>query len=204
MDRAKVREIRKQLEGILKIPGMTVEFGKSARFTRGAGGSVTFKVTLTEPQPSGKVAEPQEVRDFKQQAHLFGLKSDDLGRTFVSRGETFMVTGLLARCYKNPIAATRSDGKKFKFPAEDVQIALARTGGAKPPPAPIAATPNIPLQEILEELREIEAEFSPENLSCDGELKGRQLQMKIDLLNKRKADLIKRLGRTPTPEELNG
>jgi len=58
--------------------------------------------------------------------------------------------------------------------------------------------------DVMHDLRNVECQLSPENLSCDGELRGRKLQQKAKMLNARKADLIKELGRTPTDSEIWG
>ena len=64
-------------------------------------------------------------QDFKLMATAFGLKADDLGRQFQSRGWVYTITGLKPGAPKFPIIADRIDGKSFKFPASVVKNALA-------------------------------------------------------------------------------
>ncbi len=56
--------------------------------------------------------------------------------------------------------------------------------------------------ELLEELREIEIELSPENLYCDGEISHAAALRKQKRLNKRRRCAVKALGREPTEAEL--
>lgn len=56
--------------------------------------------------------------------------------------------------------------------------------------------------ELLEELREVELELSPENLYCDGEISHAAAQRKRVRLNKRRRVAVKALGREPTDAEL--
>jgi hypothetical protein len=64
-------------------------------------------------------------RDFKTYASTFGVKPEDLGRTFRSRGTEYKVTGINPGRPKFPFAVERvSDGKVFKFTEEGVRIGL--------------------------------------------------------------------------------
>ena len=65
--------------------------------------------------------EPQEAQDFRQYADMFGLKPDDLGRTFLDRGRRFTIVGLLLRSRSYPVLAQNERGTRFKFPVETVK-----------------------------------------------------------------------------------
>ena len=56
--------------------------------------------------------------------------------------------------------------------------------------------------EIIRDLQGVECDLSPENLSCDGELRGRALMQKAARLRAKRAALVKELGREPTDAEL--
>ena len=56
--------------------------------------------------------------------------------------------------------------------------------------------------ELLEELREVELELSPENLFCDGEITRAAGERKRKRLNSRRRKALKALGREPTDAEL--
>ena len=58
--------------------------------------------------------------------------------------------------------------------------------------------------EILHDLRRVEAQLSPENLTCDGELPRSAWRAKAQKLNTQYANLLKELGREPTTQELYG
>ena len=66
-------------------------------------------------------AEPQEAQDFRQYADMFGLKPDDLGRTFLDRGRRFTIVGLLPRSRSYPVLAQNDRGTRYKFPVEAVK-----------------------------------------------------------------------------------
>ena len=127
ISRSSIRLIRDQVDKCLsqleKLTGLTAVLGD--RVTFDPGRNVTFKLTLAVK------GETPEVRDFELACHRYGLKSDDLGKTFISRGKTYKITGLTTRRPKFPINVECSDGKAFKFPAADVVRGLGR---AVPPP----------------------------------------------------------------------
>ena len=58
--------------------------------------------------------------------------------------------------------------------------------------------------EIIEDLRDVECELSPENLTCDGELPRSQVARKLRGLQARKSALVRELGREPTDKEIWG
>lgn len=66
-------------------------------------------------------AEPQEAQDFRQYADLYGLKPDDLGRTFLDRNRRFTIVGLLPRSQRYPVLAQNDRGTRYKFPVEAVK-----------------------------------------------------------------------------------
>lgn len=58
--------------------------------------------------------------------------------------------------------------------------------------------------EILNDLKRVECELSPENLTWDGELPPSAYTVKERELYKERAKLVKELGREPTGQELWG
>ena len=58
--------------------------------------------------------------------------------------------------------------------------------------------------EILADLRDVDNQLSPENLTCDGELSAVQVRKRHTALKKQEAKLLKELGREPTTAELYG
>lgn len=57
-------------------------------------------------------------------------------------------------------------------------------------------------KEILEKLRDVDCQLSPENLSCDGELSMKQQRVRYNQLQQEAKSLLKQLGRVPTYGEL--
>jgi hypothetical protein len=57
-------------------------------------------------------------------------------------------------------------------------------------------------QKLLNELRDIENQLSPENLCCDGEAPREWVEKRYKSLSKERARIIKQLGYNPTFNEL--
>lgn len=53
------------------------------------------------------------------------LNGDDLGKQFVTRGQTYTIAGFLPRAQKNEIIVAR-DGKNFRMNLAEVLIAMGR------------------------------------------------------------------------------
>jgi hypothetical protein len=65
--------------------------------------------------------------------------------------------------------------------------------------APVA--PKRPEPEILREIEGVYARLSPENLTCDGELRGDAVRRRAAALNKRLRELFAELGREVSEDE---
>lgn len=72
------------------------------------------------------------------------------------------------------------------------------------PRAPEPPKPKRPEAEVLADLRAVDCALSPENLTCDGELRGSALRRKAARLRARQRELVRELGRRPTDQELYG
>jgi len=134
-DRAAVKATRDALQGALgalaEQMGCEIKVG-SATFDR-SGANCTFKVECAVIGQDG-VAETREIADFRGLAPMYGLKPDDLGRTFTNAGEQYRICGIKAKSRKYPILAERErDGKVFKFPADTVKLKLEAASAAGPP-----------------------------------------------------------------------
>jgi len=56
--------------------------------------------------------------------------------------------------------------------------------------------------ELLNKLRRIDNSLSPENLTCDGELRPTEVRRRATILNRERRGIIAQLGYTPTDKEL--
>jgi hypothetical protein len=125
-DPAKCREVRTDiqlaLDAVARKHGLTLDMGGGRYSEQDFRVQVGFRV--------GVGVKPQSERDFSAMAQLYGLKSTDLGKTFMHKGHTFAVCGLKSSSRRFPILAKRTDGKTYKFPADFVRRALA--GEAQP------------------------------------------------------------------------
>ena len=56
--------------------------------------------------------------------------------------------------------------------------------------------------ELLNKLRRIDAQLSPENLTCDGELRPTEVRRRATILNRERRGVIAQLGYEPSDKEL--
>ncbi len=128
-DRPGIRQIREELNTLLadwaKKNNVSVEVG-SATFMPGQNATFKVSVATTVKTATGTIAMDSEAIDFTRSARQFGLEPSDLNKKFIFRGNEYTITGSAPRAWKAPILATRSDGKKFKFPAPTVVMALGK------------------------------------------------------------------------------
>lgn len=193
LDKAKVRQLRDQLEDHLKVIEADLGFKVHVGNASYTNNSVTFKVEMASVADDGTVLN-RDADAFRVNAGLFGLKPEDLGKVIRSHGKTFKITGIATRSRRCPILVEEvGTGKGYKLPAEAVKAAL---GVNKP-------HDRRPETVILRELARVECDLSPENLTCDGELPRAAVNRKLAHLNRQKQELIEELGRTPTETELN-
>lgn len=126
IDKTGIRLLRGQIETALAELGvkhnLAISVG-SATFLPGK--NVTFKLECAAIDADGEVATA-EAEAFKSYAALFGLKADDLGRSFVSQGKQWKIVGCAPRSRKFPILCEDSNGKVFKLSAYSVIAGLAK------------------------------------------------------------------------------
>lgn len=121
LDRSSIREISvdmlKELEGVAAKHGVKFTYKGSSYNSK----NCVFKIEAAIVGDDGVVCN-QEREALKQYASLFNLSPTILDKTFISLGETFVVTGLSPRKSKFPVLATRiRDKKSFKFPADTIR-----------------------------------------------------------------------------------
>ena len=124
MDRAKVKMLRKAMEEALAPLEESFKVKllmDNCNFTESY---CNFKVGFADVAEDGEV-QSKEVKEFKMFAATYGLEPTDLYRTFTVRGTEYKITGLSTRKPKYPLLADRvRDGAKFKFPVDQVVMAL--------------------------------------------------------------------------------
>jgi hypothetical protein len=69
------------------------------------------------------------------------------------------------------------------------------------PNTPVRAPSKRPDAEILKDIGGVYCDLSPENLTCDGELRGRRLQQKASALRAKLRVLFQEIGRVVPEEE---
>ena len=107
-------------------------------------------------------------------------------KTFMFNGEHYEIVGLLPGRGFDWVIATNPRGKRFRFRPEQIPNGKPKRTDA----------------QILEDLRVVESELSPENLTCDGELSRSEVARRGRELIHRRVLLIRELGRYPTDTEI--
>lgn len=91
-----------------------------------AEGFADMKVTISVASESG-VTESRETLAFRQLAHLYDLKADDLGKTFKMGVNYMTIVGLNSRSERQPICLMDQDGKRYRAAADSVKRSLMLT-----------------------------------------------------------------------------
>lgn len=120
------RDMMKACLTVAETHGLTVEGGDLADIDLRHSFAISFRVGI--PQEDGAIYSPDKTM-FEVLAPHFGLEPSDYGRTFRSKDELFRIVAINPNRPKYPISAERvSDGRGFKFPAENVVMYLQRSG----------------------------------------------------------------------------
>lgn len=115
--------IRKKLNEILTPLGKELGIDFSAGNISFTKTNASIKVGMTTIQNG--VVFSKERQDFKIHAGMYGLRSEDIDKSFITDSDTYTITGLGIRRRKYPIIAENSSGKSYIFSAETVKRALA-------------------------------------------------------------------------------
>lgn len=97
---------------------------------------------------------------------------------------------------------TRSVGTIWRVAASLVRPA---DGAAVVVSAPVVLAPapaRRPEAEVIRDLQTVECQLSPENLTCDGEIRGSALMRRAAALHRRQKELLRELGRPLRDGEL--
>ena len=206
MDRDKCKAIRavidNALKGVGEPLGVKITIGGASYDTHVANFKIEFADIV-----AGQ-AMTKEVEAFKRMATLHGFQPEDLGKPFAFRRRMYKICGLKHGC-KHPLLAERDDGKVYRFSADLILPLIGRKqhfafdGFSQSLAAPVVFSGvKRPDAVLIEELRDVECQLSPENLCCDGELRGSAVAKKRQWLLIQQVRLEAELGRKPTDAEL--
>lgn len=116
------RDMMKACLSVAKTYGLAVEGGELADIDLRHSFEISFRVGI--PMEDGAIYSPDKAM-FEVLAPHFGLEPSDYGRTFRSKEELFRIVAINPNRPKYPISAERvSDGRGFKFPADNVVMYL--------------------------------------------------------------------------------
>lgn len=116
------RDLMKACLSVAETHGLTVERGELNDIDLRHGFDISFRVGI--PMADGAIYSSDKAL-FEVLAPHFGLEPSDYGRMFKSRDEAFRIVAINPNRPKYPIGAERvSDGRGFKFPADNVVMYL--------------------------------------------------------------------------------
>jgi hypothetical protein len=125
-DRARVREVRAELEVYLEVLGGELGVNVSLGDARWNHEEMRFGITVTRAAKGGGKVVPQMELDFQRYAFKFGLKATDLGREFTCRDREFKIVGLRPRATRcRAIIGESERGAHYVFDADMVKRNLA-------------------------------------------------------------------------------
>lgn len=166
------------------------QFGLSIKVESGSFQRNNFRCKV-EAKVLGEdgTMEASDKAEFELHAPRFGLKPEMFGQTVSINDRPFTICGIRKNAHKNVVCIKSKAGKVFQTSAD---LVLGKLG----------AKPKRPDSEILADLQVVEAELSPENLSCDGEASPSWIRRESARLGRRKKELELELGRRPSILEL--
>lgn len=116
------------LDAVAEKHGLTLE-RTNCRYQRDQL-PVAFRFITVELDPNGNAMDSR-AKDFLKYASVYGLSESDFLAEFDSNGNRFRITGFKPRAVKYPVLAENvRTGKTYKFTAETVKAALARSRAA--------------------------------------------------------------------------
>lgn len=112
------RKMEAALEAIATEHGFKVKAGNASV----APGFCDMKFTFSLVNENG-IAENRETMAFNELAHLYGMKKEDLGKTFPYNGKTMKIIGLNTRS-KNCVICSDDKGARYGMPPKLVNDLL--------------------------------------------------------------------------------
>ena len=115
-------EIENELQVIAEKYGVSIKRG-NASFN---SNDMTIKIEIATI--SNGVINSREAEDFKLYGKAFGLKEEWLNKTFKTySGETIEIIGLKPRSRQYPVLGKKSNGRVFKYNANEVKAFMTKT-----------------------------------------------------------------------------
>jgi hypothetical protein len=122
------KDIDAALQQVALQHGIIISLG-NCRFTpneaRFSKLTIIPKTTSNTVSVTPALSDTIEGRQYIDLAYMFALPKDGLGKTFISNGRTFKITGLKANRRKYPVQGVSvTTGRAFKFTADQVRRGL--------------------------------------------------------------------------------
>jgi len=133
-DKATLKNIRADINKALEAVGVKYGVKLEGGNVSYSDSNFTMKLKASRVNSDGSI-ETKEVSDFKKHCSRYGLQASDLGKTFKSNGDTYVLSGLTPRATKMPIIAHRigNPDALYKFRESVVAKIQASNTAIKPP-----------------------------------------------------------------------
>jgi hypothetical protein len=118
-----IEPLRQEIDAALKAIGEKYGISIKAGNASYNAEMVCYKLECTTMGENGEV-ETKEAKDFKAYAFMYGMKADDLGKTFKMGRDSFTINGLKPRSRNAVIAKKVGTTQNYKFDPEMVKQAL--------------------------------------------------------------------------------
>ena len=118
--------LRDEIVEALKIVGAKHDVAFSLGTIRGSASSirVTLECASTNGVQDGE--DPVMKNAFMKNCFMFNLNKEDFGKEFVMEGKKCKIVGLKPKSRKYPVIVKCSDGKMYKFSAQDVKYKISK------------------------------------------------------------------------------
>lgn len=121
-DKTTLKNIRDDINKALAAVGVKYGLQLEAGNCTYGDSNFTIKLNASRINSDGTV-ETQQVSDFKRYCGMYGLQASDLGKTFRSNGNTYVLSGLNPKATKMPILAHKlgNPDARYKFHMDAVR-----------------------------------------------------------------------------------
>lgn len=125
-DRPTIKQIKIDQRAVAALQSLADELGLTVDYGGGAFDATTFTVKLRFKVKDEAALATKERETFDRFAGLYGMTPADLGATFVTRGEEWVIIGVLPSRPKFPIRARHARTGEVKIFTTDVVRLIVR------------------------------------------------------------------------------
>ena len=188
----------KTLGTVLKINGASIKVRQDeARGGKPIGTEWRVHPSLVYPFDGAKVVIPPTVA--RTPARQSGWSVGD--RVSFTAKDGRVVTGTVTRVNEKTVTVERCDDGSRGWRVSPSMLRAPSTTAASTPAQTATVAPRRADDVVMRDIVNAYSDLSPENLTCDGELRGRAVATRRAAINRRLADLQSELGRRVSEDQ---